>query len=212
MTDSTLPIMQSLKEATAQQHSDAESRRLQQDLVKGRLPRETYGAWLGQMYLLHRALWEAIASGSGEHPELSQVVRDEGRHVANLQSDLAALGVDGEGIEPLATTARALAEIGEVAVNDPLALLGYNYVLEGSMNGNRFIARAVAPTLGVPATSYLDPYGEQQRPSWLAYRERMNALELDADQAARMVRAAQAMFAFIAELSDELVAERPVSA
>jgi heme oxygenase len=212
MTDQGTPIMQSLREATAAQHADAESRQLQRDLVAGRLPRATYAAWLGQMFLVHRALWEAIDGNREEHTELERIVRDEGRHVANLRSDLRALDIDADAVEPLASTARAVAEIRDVAANDPLTLLGYNYVLEGSMNGNRFIARAVAPTLDVPATAYLDPYGEEQRPGWLSYRERMNALEIEAAQADRMVRAAQAMFDFIAAMSDELVQKPTVSA
>jgi heme oxygenase len=91
---------------------------------------------------------------------------------------------------------------------DPLSLLGYNYVLEGSMNGNRFIARALTPVLkGIAATTYLDPYGEEQRPVWGSYRERMNTAGFDASQAERIVAAARDMFSTIAGLSDQLIPE-----
>jgi len=80
-------------------------------------------------------------------------------------------------------------------------------VLEGSMNGNRFIARALQQTPGIAALSYLDPYGEEQRPVWQAYRERMTEAGFDEAQGQRMVTAAKDMFTFIAEMSDELMRE-----
>ena len=204
-------IMEILKDATAEQHRDAERRRLQADMVRGRLTAAKYSDWLGQMFLLHRALWEEIERKRGECGPLADVVRDDGCHVSNLRADLARLSVSPDGVRPLPSTLRAILAIRHAAEAEPLALLGYNYVLEGSMNGNRFIARAMQPTLSVPAFSYLDPYGEAQRPIWLAYRERMNALELDAGQAERLIAAARDMFAFIASMSDELV-EEPVPA
>ena len=135
------------------------------------------------------------------------MVQDEGRHVANLRADLIALGGEPDGIVPLPATERGLVAIRNIAEEDPISLLGYNYVLEGSMNGNRFIARALGPGMKVSATSYLDPYGQEQRPIWQAYRERMNAAGFDVTQADRMVAAARDMFSVIAELSDQLIEE-----
>jgi heme oxygenase len=204
--DST-QVMELLKEATAEQHRDAERRQLQREMVRGGLAPETYAAWLGQMFLVHRALWEAIATCRGDQPALAAIVRDEGLHVGHLRADLASFGIDADHIAALPSTKRAVESIGRIAESEPLSLLGYNYVLEGSMNGNRFIARALAHAPGIAATSYLDPYGEQQRPSWQTYRERMNEAGFDEAQGQRMVAAARAMFTFVAEVSDELMAE-----
>ena len=207
MTYHSTRIMEILKETTAEQHRDAERRRLQKEMVRGRLPAQTYAAWLGQMFLLHQALWERVENHRSDHTLLAGIVRDEGLHVANLRADLALLGIDAEDVVPLTSTDRAIQSIGNTSESDPLSLLGYNYVLEGSMNGNRFIARALEPTLRVAAISYLDPYAEEQRPVWQAYRERMNEAGFDEPQAERMVAAARDMFTFIAGLSDELVPE-----
>jgi len=198
-------IMDRLREATSEQHRNAESRRLQREMVRGELSADAYAAWLGQMLLLHGALHEAIADGAGRHPHLRRIVRDEGRHVSNLRSDLALLGLDADRMVPLPATAGAIEAITRTGASDALSLLGYNYVLEGSMNGNRFIARALLPKLSVPAVSYLDPYGEDQRPAWQAYRERMNAAGFGEEEGRRMVDAARDMFAFIAAMSDELM-------
>jgi heme oxygenase len=204
--DST-QIMEILKEATAEQHRDAERRQLQKEMVRGGLAPQTYAAWLGQMFLVHRALWEAIANCRGEHPALAAVVHDEGLHVGHLRGDLAAFGIEADDVTPLPSTKRTIETIGRTAASEPASLLGYNYVLEGSMNGNRFIARALEQVPGIAATSYLDPYGEQQRASWQTYRDRMIEAGFDEAQGRRMVAAARAMFTFVAELSDELMAE-----
>ena len=204
-------IMDVLKASTAEQHRDAEHRRLQQELVSGRIAAPRYAAWLGQMFLLHASLWQEIVQRRGDHQTLADVVRDDGRHVANLRADLAMLGADPATVVALPATARAIQAIREASSHYPLALLGHNYVLEGSMNGNRFIARALARTLAVRAVAYLDPYGEEQPASWLAYRERMSAARLDARQADRVVAAAREMFGSIAGLSDELM-EDPLPA
>jgi len=200
-------IMDFLKEATAEQHRNAERRRLQREMVSGRLPVDTYRNWLGQMLLLHSALWSGIMARRVSSPALADVVRDEGRHVANLRGDLIALAGDPDELDPLPATELGLSAIRNTAEQDPPSLLGYNYVLEGSMNGNRFIARVLTPALKISATTYLDPYGEEQRRVWGAYRERMNAAGFDASQADRMVAAAREMFSTIAELSDQLIAE-----
>jgi len=200
-------IMDLLKEATSEPHRDAERRRLQSELVRGRLPAETYARWLGQMFLLHRALWKEIERRRAEHPPLDEIVRDEGLHVENLRADLALFGIDGDEVAPLASTQGAIRSIDLTSRADPLSLLGYNYVLEGSMNGNRFIARALENSLEVPAITYLDPYGDEQRPVWQEYRERMNAAGFDEAQGDRMIAGAKEMFRFVAEMSEELLPE-----
>jgi heme oxygenase len=60
---------------------------------------------------------------------------------------------------------------------------------------------------GISAMAYLDPYGEEQRSTWQAYRARMNEAGFDEPQGERMVAAARDMFTFIAEMSDDLMRE-----
>ena len=205
MTYDSTRIMETLKEATADQHRDAERRQLQKEMVRGELAPETYAAWLGQMFVVHEALWEAIAAGESDHEPLATIVVDEGLHVGHLRADLAAFGIDADDVAPLPSTQRAVQSIALKSESDPLSLLGYNYVLEGSMNGNRFIARALQQMPGISAMSYLDPYGERQRSTWQAYRARMNEAGFDEQQGERMVAAARDMFTFIAEMSDDLM-------
>lgn len=198
-------IMELLKSATGSQHRDAERRRLQRSMTRARLDAETYSAWLGQMIQIHSVLQAEIERHQTDCPQLAEVVKDGGLHVANLRTDLQTLGADPEGGIPLPSTARALQAIRATSETDAVGLLGYNYVLEGSMNGNRIIARALSRTLGPPALTYLDPYGDEQRSQWLAYRERMSSAGIDAEQSMTLVKAARDMFAFIADMGDELL-------
>jgi len=211
MTYDSARIMENLKESTAEQHRDAERRQLQREMVRGQLAPETYAAWLGQMFLVHEALWESIAARRADHAPLAAVVLDEGLHVGHLRADLAAFDIDADDVAPLPSTQRAIQAIAKESESDPLSLLGYNYVLEGSMNGNQYIARALQQAPGISAMSYLDPYGEMQRPSWQAYRERMNEAGFDESQGQRIVVAAGNMFSFIAEMSDDLMREAVVA-
>lgn len=214
-TDSSAPdaagavsgVMDRLKAATAEQHGDAERRRLQRHLAAGRIAPGLYARWLGQMYLLHYALRREIERSVPGTRLLSDIVRDDGRHVANLRADLMALGSGPETVAPLTATARALTALSRASRLRPHALLGYNYVLEGSMNGNRFIARAMSRALALPALAYLDPYGEDQQAVWEAYRQRMDAATLDAAQVDDIAGAARDMFRFVSDMGDELVAE-----
>jgi heme oxygenase len=125
----------------------------------------------------------------------------------NLRADLHFFGVDAASIEPRSPVKSLVAAFEESRISRPTAFFGSYYVLEGSKNGARFIARAVMPAYGLTpgnGTRYLDPHGEQQRPLWQAFRERMDAAGFTGDEAEEIVRAASAMFRAIRELDDDI--------
>ncbi len=71
---------------------------------------------------------------------------------------------------------RSIAETGD----DPLRLLGMHYVLEGSNNGSRFIARHVGRAYQLstgPGLRYLDPYGDRQRAYWMDFKNAMGKFQ-----------------------------------
>jgi heme oxygenase len=115
---------------------------------------------------------------------------------------------------PLPATAALIRDIDRAAVEQPLALLGYHYVLEGSKNGNRFIARQLVPALGLApsrAVRYLDPFAEAQPAKWAAFKTDMTATGFTADQIDLLVAAARRMFEGIGELSDQLMASQELA-
>lgn len=187
-----------LKTHTAEMHRFAETRPLQKSLASGRADASTLCVYLAQLGCLHEALERA--SATPELADFQSLTCDHSRHV---QADLQALGGAGEVLEETRAQADRLLASSQ---SDPWFALGALYVLEGSMNGNRFIVRALAQALGrapgVPGLSYWDPYGPAQRDRWLAFRAALDALQLDDTQRQCVVAGAEFMFEAVARISD----------
>ncbi|MEZ5331904.1 MAG: biliverdin-producing heme oxygenase [Thermoanaerobaculia bacterium] len=201
-------VMERLKDGTWDLHQAAEGHDFQQRMVGGGLTREEYAAWLGQMLLVHRALEEPLAR-LAETDGRFAAVRPEQMQVPYLEADLEALGVDPGSVRPLPATSALVSEIERDAAQEPLRLLGHHYVLEGSNNGNRFIARRLLPALGLQdgsAGRYLDPYGDRQRELWAGFKAAMGEVPLSASEIDLLVDAARRMFAGIGALSGDLEA------
>ncbi|MCA9312404.1 MAG: biliverdin-producing heme oxygenase [Phycisphaerales bacterium] len=204
----TPDVMTLLRESTAAHHQRAEGHRFQRALAKGDLETAGYVAWLGQMRLVHAGLESALTRLLQAEPALADLLGDDWRKVPHLEADLAHFGAEPRDVAPLPGTARLLDEIASLLATEPRALLGMYYVLEGSTNGGRYIARGVRRTFGLETrgVSYLDPYGESQREHWLGFKSRMGALAIGDEEAHAMVAAAQTMFDGIAALSEDLAA------
>lgn len=203
-------VMERLKAGTSDMHSLAEGRQFQRRMIKGAISRQEYLGWLGQMLLIHRALEKHLFGRLLADP-LFAAVHEEQFQEPNLIADLAALDCDAQAMTPLPATAALIADIDRVAADEPLALLGYHYVLEGSKNGNRFIARQLVPALGLAprrAVRYLDPFAEAQPAKWAEFKAAMGTIPFDPAQIDLLVAAARRMFEGIGELSDQLVASQ----
>ena len=207
--------MLTLRESTASHHRLAEQHEFQQQFVRGTLPRPLYLRWLGQMLHIHVALEAHLDRLVARNPQLKSVFDDGRRRVAPLEKDLVFLGSTMD--QPALPVARAMmARMEILATAQPLALLGILYVLEGSTNGSKFIARKVRPAYELPATgegsAYLDPYGDVQPVRWQEFKAAMDALRLPAAEVEPIVLAAQQTFDSIRELGAELLATRAVAA
>lgn len=206
MTTTQTNIMDVLKARTAEQHRRAEQSPFMRALVSGQVTRQAYARWLGQMMHVHAALEGEIVTRRGAEPRLA-VASDEQFGAPRLHADLVALGVDPASVKPLPAAAALVERVRAVAAPCPVALLGFHYVLEGSKNGNAYIAKALRRTLGLApgaGDSYLDPYGEQQRARWAAFREAMGGHDYSESDAASVLEAACVMFDGITQLNGEL--------
>lgn len=199
-----------LKLATAEQHRRAEERPLQRAMAAGTISRSAYAYWSVAMLAVHGALdrgLSALRIDRGDLEGLDALVVGHARHVRNLERDVAAAAaVTATTHAALGPAAAAVvADLVHRASTEPISLLGSLYVLEGSMNGNRFIAARIASTWGdAEPPRYLVPDGDQQRPRWIAWRAGLDALPLAAADQAAVERAAAAMFDGITALSDEI--------
>jgi heme oxygenase len=159
---------------------------------------------------------EALESGltSGAHPAFDRVWDPGMRRVDLLRADLDALDSSDAALPAGTRTAAAsLASwIGETARVTPIALLGVLYVLEGSTLGGAVLRRHLAAAFGLTDAGlrYYSPYGTHPKPHWVAFSERMNAIELNVAEADAIVEAARETFERIGAILVTIGASEPV--
>lgn len=207
--------MLTLRERTADHHRRAEQHPFQQQMVRGSLPRELYVRWLGQMLQVHAALEAHLDRLVVRHPQFKSVFNDERRKAAALRRDLAFFGASVDQA-PLPAAREFMDRMDRLAVAGPLGLLGVLYVLEGSTNGSKFIARRVRPAYELPATgegsAYLDPYGDLQPARWQEWKAAMDALGFPPAEVEQLTLVAQQTFDAVRELGAELLATAEAAA
>jgi len=200
-------IMARLKDETRPMHDSAESAALEKDMMNGSLPREIFIRNLEQRLAIHRALESALRDARPTIPVIAAVVQDYQFKESHLEKDLTFFGRDPGNPDMVPSTAEMIQWIQATAAKDPVALLGIQYVFEGSTNGARFLARSARKAYNLnetDGTAYLDPYGEQQRGLWASFKEIMDAQELTPQQADAIVEAAKMTFQYIGRIDTEL--------
>lgn len=209
MTEHVESLMNRLREATRDLHKHAESRTLQTQMFRGEVAREAFAAYLAQLYLVHRELESALERVGPSSVPVARVAKRDRWHADLLRQDLDHYRVGLDTIEPCAATADFLAEVGRLEQRHPISLLGPLYVLEGSTNGSKVLARVLGRAWQTDGAglAYLDPYGEEQTDRWASFKNDMDALDLDEEARQGIVTAACQAFEMIADISDQVASE-----
>ena len=198
-----------LREGTRSAHSSAEGHHFQKALGSGTLPRAKYRHYLGQLFLVHGAIERRMK----DQPYMGGVVTEEQFQADFLKRDLDALaGSNGEGsadadVQPLSCTQKMLKRIQEVTEKEPVALLGYHYVLLGSKHGGKFIASVTKKSyeLEKDGAVYFDPYGQGFQQHWQHFTGGINELSLNETQMQELLGAASEMFTYVQTLGGEIL-------
>lgn len=190
-----------LKDATWVSHQSAESRAWQRALARGEADPEHLAVYLAQLRRIHALLERLVDADADLRATLGW--DDAMRHSRRLDADLAALGAT-TGIAALPATEALLATISRAVAEEPHALLGFLYVLEGSMNGNRFLVRALrrGPAASRCGFAYFDPYGDEQPARWAAFKRSLDRVALGPEEESAVIAAALATFAGVSDLSE----------
>jgi heme oxygenase len=198
--------MERLRTETSSLHSDAETRKLQREIAKGLVEREQFVAYLGQLYRIHRVLEDGLARSRRLHPAVEKVATPDRMRVPDLVLDLEYYGVKVEDIGTGSETKRFIDLIEATRREDPSALLGALYVLEGSTNGGKYLAHVLrkAWALEDGGLCYLDPYGDRQAEQWARFKIEMNAHEFGDGEEEAIVEMAKTTFEAISAVSDEV--------
>lgn len=203
---------QRLKEATAELHTRAERSEFQQLLIRGGVTREQYARWLSQLLLVHAELETMVRGLPKLRAELGGVLREELYQTPRLRADLAFFGIDPGTVTPAPATARIVSRIQGIAESFPIALLGFYYVLEGSKNGFRYIAKAIRRTLGIApgaGDQYLDPHGDAQAELWGTFKRGLDDVAFEESEISAMIDAARLMFEAAEGIGADVLATTP---
>ncbi len=203
-----------LREATKDAHARAEKHPRQSRMVRGACDRAEYATWLAAMEKVWSALDDGLPTAASREPRLAAMVKPFHARGAAVRADLAHLGTAtppgaASAGGTIASRVRTLAESGSPA------LVGLWYVLEGSTNGGRYIARGLAPALGLTGPqglSSLDPHGEATRERWQAWRADLDSQKWTESERAAMVAEASATFDAIHDLMEKLDGLAPAKA
>lgn len=192
-----------LKESTRSAHNSAEGHKFQKELGSGTLSKSLYSDYLGQLYLTHKALESAMSSQSYMGP----VVSPEQLQTEFLKSDLLALGVDPSAVKPIEITAKMQDRIEELKEQNPIALLGFHYVLLGSKHGGKFIASVIRKALSLEngGCTYFDPYGPEFQKHWQHFVNGINTFNIEESEVQPLLTAASEMFSFVEQLGGDLM-------
>jgi heme oxygenase len=198
-----------LREATSADHESAERSAFQRQLVGGNLPRALYGRFLGEMLHVWRALDDAVA-GLRALAGFAPLVDPSRLRGPDLERDLACLGIAASA--RTTATAAFCDQLRAWGAESPVSLAGALYVLEGSTNGGRFIARSVRRAYaldGQTGTAFLDPYGEAQPVRWAEWKGALDAA-VPGSVAASLVPVARETFRAIEAIGAALLASAAV--
>jgi len=163
-----------LREETRLQHDRIEANPRFKRLMAPDLSREEYRALVARLYGFHLVAEAAVAGAARMlPPELSLGRRL--RRTSLLAADLAALGLSEAAVAVLPLCTMRPCRRAEEA-------WGVLYLLEGSSLGGQVIARHLAVTLGLTATtgaSGMAPYGAETGELWRAFKQALDTAAVD---------------------------------
>ncbi|MEM6332209.1 MAG: biliverdin-producing heme oxygenase [Planctomycetota bacterium] len=193
-----------LKAHTADLHQQAGSSPFAHRLINGQIQLHEIATLLRHALLVHQEL-ESHAQPLIERCEafarLNPTWRQRSRSIESAIDELPAPASS----EPMEITTRFCADLRAAAEQDPLAIAGGFYVVEGANNGNRMIYPNWRKTLGDRAAAlepYMDPHGPGQPAAWAAFKEALNAIQPSKETADSIARTAQSTFRYYLDLYD----------
>jgi len=202
-------VMDALRESTKDMHNETEGHDFQKQLGSGTVRQDRYVAYLGQLYLMHKHLGELLTRAASTDKRVAAVLAPYHSDLSAVIGDLEYFSVSPHSVVPLSSTAGLLSYMDELARRSSLALLGFLYVLEGSTNGAKFMAKTLRSGMNLPedrGASYFDRYGDQQRERWSNFKETMNAQGFNQSEIEAIVCEAKRLFQTFFDIGNELIA------
>ncbi len=131
-----MKIMATLKAETAAYHAKLESLPYFSEFIAHRLPLECYVNQLRALSVIHSVLEDQIAASENE--QIARIWEDDLRKLPLLMEDLHFFEprVSSDNTPTIEVALSIAEKIRLRSIEQPLSLLGYLYVMEGSTLGN----------------------------------------------------------------------------
>jgi len=207
-------LMDALKAATQAPHSRVHEAPFFEALTARQLPLESYVGQLRALAVIHGVLEQALTGCADER--VAAVWQDDMRKLPLLQQDLRFFEprVVADIREAVELTQTVAGNLRLLSLQEPVALLGCLYVLEGSTLGAQALRSHYARAFALQAPeglSYVDSYGAAVPAQWAQFRQRMAALSLGPAETAKVTQVAAEFFGRIAALYAALYPFKPES-
>ncbi|MCC2318591.1 biliverdin-producing heme oxygenase [Cellulomonas chengniuliangii] len=194
----TTPLSTLLREGTRPEHEAAEQMGFVEQLMAGHLDRAAYTDLAVQQHAIYTAL-EAASAEIRAQPGGETIVFDELTRVPSIEADLAfLLGPDwAQQMRVLPATERYAARLRETGSSIALYVAHAYTRYLGDLSGGQIIQRMLERHYGFGAEGvsfYHFAQIPKAKPFKDAYRERLDALDLDEDQRATAVAEAKRAF------------------
>jgi len=198
-----MEIMALLKAKTAVYHTELESLPYFGELIAHRLPLGCYIHQLRALSIIHSVLEEQIAGSTNEQ---IAIIWDDGlRKLPLLMQDLHFFEprVSSDNSPTLEIALSITEKIRLRSLTQPLSLLGYLYVMEGSTLGNHMHQPDIIKSYhldGFDGSRYYASYKDKIQAQWQQFTVRMNAVLDDSALHGPIVEAAHETFTGLASL------------
>lgn len=196
-SEQTVGLAARLRSATDDAHRAAENATFIAELMSGQLDADAFARLTGQLLFIYEAL-ESVADDLVDDPIAGPVIDERLRRAPKLRADLAALGVDVDGVTALPAAAEYAAAIEDTRT-DPARFVAHHYTRYlGDLSGGQVVAHRMREHygLGADALSFYDFDIDKLKRYKDAYRERLNGLDLDEPATQRAVAEAVAAFGY----------------
>jgi heme oxygenase len=148
------PFSTLIREASHEQHTEAENSSFMSDLLGGRLGVDAYRRYTEQLWFVYQAL-EGSAEQLAADPVAGPFIRPELARTAELERDLDHLHADAgwrEAVRPLPATETYAARVREVAREWPGGYVAHHYTRYlGDLSGGQVIRSVAEKTWGFAA-------------------------------------------------------------
>ncbi|MFD8392097.1 biliverdin-producing heme oxygenase [Streptomyces sp. NPDC059680] len=194
-----------LRAGTRDRHDALERTGFATALLDGTLPLARYTAQLAALRLVLGELESELSRAAA--PSVAGLwAAEDLRKAPLIERDLRHFASHGTapGRWPAAHAAAFTADIRTTAVADPLSLLGFLYVLEGSTLGALHLCRCVSRAYGLHGTDGMAYYASGDRARWIRFTTRLDEALADPPGQDRALAAALRAYRHTARITGAL--------